>query len=77
MRPTISKFRIPVKKNLQVLYCPKLPFRLIDALDDYWAMTDQTPIDVDHFRRDFPGSLTVDQALATWKHIADYKVKRH
>ncbi len=49
----------------------------MDAVEAYWDMTEQTPIDLlEQLRRDFPVSITVPQAVATWKHIAVYK-KEH
>ncbi len=52
-------------------------FRLVDAIEAYWDMTEQTPIDPERLRRNFPESVTVPQAVATWKHIAVYKKKEH
>ena len=50
----------------------------MDALDDYWGMTEQSPISSEHFRKEFPSSINVDQAVAVWKHISGYKVtERH
>ncbi len=59
-----------------VTFC-SLFFRLVDAIEAYWDMTEQTPIDPERLRRDFPVSVTVPQAVATWKHIAVYKKKEH
>ena len=51
-----------------------LNHRLVDALDDYWGMTEQT-YTRETVMRGFPSSITVDQAVVTWKSVAYYKVK--
>ncbi len=52
-------------------------YRLVEAIEAYWDMTEQSPIDLAQLRRDFPVNITVSQAMATWKHIAEYKEKEH
>ena len=47
--------------------------RLIESLDYYWDRTKQTLISCNQLMRDFPKSITVPQAVATWKHVAEYK----
>ena len=47
--------------------------RLEGALDDYWGMTEQS-LTRDTLRG-FPSTIIVDQAVATWKFVADYKAK--
>ncbi len=47
--------------------------RLIDSLGFYWEKTKQNPIDLDQLEDDFPESITVPQAVATWKHVTEYK----
>ena len=61
-------------KPASILTC--VPGRLVEALDVYWGRTEQTFTQEDTLRG-FPSSLTVDQAVATWKYVADYKIKRH
>ena len=51
--------------------------RLVEGMDLYWDMTEQEPIDRERFEKDFPNDITVAQAVATWKHVADYKDKTH
>ncbi len=50
--------------------------RLVDCLEVYWDMTEQSPIKLDRLV-EFPESITVPQAVATWKHVAEYKENRH
>ncbi len=50
--------------------------RLVESLALYWDMTEQSPIDLDRLD-EFPENITVPQAVATWKHITDYKEKKN
>ncbi len=50
--------------------------RLVESLELYWDMTEQSPIDLDRLD-EFPESITVPQAVAMWKHVAEYKENRH
>lgn len=51
--------------------------RLVESLGYYWDRTKQAPIDLGHIERDFPDSITVPQAVATWKHVTEYKENKH
>ncbi|XP_064403130.1 E3 ubiquitin-protein ligase RNF213-like isoform X2 [Halichondria panicea] len=51
-------------------------FALVESLELYWDMTEQSPIDLDRLD-EFPESITVPQAVAMWKHVAEYKENRH
>ena len=50
--------------------------RLVESLALYWDMTEQSPIDSGRLD-EFPDSITVPQAVATWKHVTEYKEKKH
>ncbi len=47
--------------------------RLVDSLGIYWDNTEQTPIEIDQLECDFPGSIKVPQAVATWKYVTEYE----
>ena len=45
-------------------------FSLIEAMEFYRDQTGQE--ELPQFSNEFPDSITVDQAVATWKHIVHY-----
>ena len=48
-------------------------YRLVEAMETYQAQTEQKQLP--QFSNEFPDSITVDQAVAAWKHIVLYQEK--
>ena len=48
-------------------------FSLIEAMEFYRDRTEQEQLP--QFSNEFPNTITVDQAVATWKHIVLYQEK--
>ena len=43
----------------------------MDSMEFYRDSTEQDQLS--QFAEEFPGSITVDQAVATWKHIVNFQ----
>ena len=48
-------------------------YSLVEAMEAYRDQTEQEQLP--QFSNEFPYSITVDQAVATWKHIVLYQEK--
>lgn len=46
-------------------------YRLVEAMETYRDQTNQEQLS--QFSKDFPKSITVNKAVATWKHIVHYQ----